>query len=641
MALLQAQDHQPAGNAHGERVRLHYRPDIDGLRALAVLPVVCYHAGVRGFSGGFVGVDIFFVISGYLITGILLKAVASERYPIATFYSRRILRIFPALFVMFAVVTIVASVTLLPSEALRYAKSLGASALFSSNIFFYLETDYFGLAATGKPLLHTWSLAVEEQWYILWPLIIAAIGRDKVVVLRWMTVATIAVSLVIAVVLVQKDASAAFFLLPSRAWELGIGALLAMLPAASKRGYLSEFVALVGLALILFSVKTYTHDTAFPGLSAVPPCLGAAMLIWSGATGTLISRALSWPIIRFVGLISFSLYLWHWPAIVFAKVGLLLPDSLATQCGVIALSLILAAMSWKLVECPFRQYPAVRQNHRVLVGGIGAMATTIVVALAVPSLTDATTTLSPQQAALSRYLDVDGDGSYRRGSCFIVGERGTFDSNLCLSPSGRLPSIVIAGDSHAAHLWPGFSLHSAEYDVLQVTATGCVPARYKEPASRQCERLINWMLTDWIPKHPSVVVLLAGRWRWKDLETLEQTLVNPDVRMMNLILIGPIAEYEAALPRLLIAGEARGDPGLAGRSVIEEVFAIDEALRLLAKRTNTRYISMIDIVCPRRRCRTWAGDGIPMQFDNSHLTREGSAFVANSILSEIRTLQQR
>ncbi len=200
-----------------------YRPDIDGLRALAVLPVVMYHAGVRGFSGGFVGVDVFFVISGYLITGILVRDIASGRHSIAEFYRRRVLRIFPALFVMFAVVSVAACLTMLPSEIERYARSLGAAALFSSNLQFYIEADYFGLGSAIKPLLHTWSLAVEEQWYILWPLLLASIGARRPRAIAGTAACITLVSLCLGIWQTSTNMPAAFYLLHARGWGTWLG----------------------------------------------------------------------------------------------------------------------------------------------------------------------------------------------------------------------------------------------------------------------------------------------------------------------------------------------------------------------------------------------------------------------------------
>ena len=208
----------------------HYRPDIDGLRALAVLPVVFYHAGFRGFGGGYVGVDIFFVISGYLITGIIVRDLAERRHTIARFYRRRILRIFPALFFVAGITTLVACLVLLPDELIHYARSLAAATLFGSNVLFYADSGYFEAASAVKPLLHTWSLAIEEQFYILWPLLLVSAGAARPARLRLVVGSVCAASLGIAIFTVAQDRNAAFYLLPSRAWGLALGGALATLP---------------------------------------------------------------------------------------------------------------------------------------------------------------------------------------------------------------------------------------------------------------------------------------------------------------------------------------------------------------------------------------------------------------------------
>ena len=220
----------------GAKSSLRYRPDIDGLRALAVTPVVLNHAGVPGFWGGYVGVDIFFVISGYLITKVLLNDIEAETYSIAKFYRRRILRIFPALFAVLAFTTVLAVMFMLPGELRRYASSLTGAAAFFSNIVFFLETGYFEPAARMKPLLHTWSLAIEEQFYVLWPLLVTVLATYRMTALRAAIVAVCVISFAIAVFLVEHNQSAAFYLLPSRAWELGIGGLLAVFGIEIRRG---------------------------------------------------------------------------------------------------------------------------------------------------------------------------------------------------------------------------------------------------------------------------------------------------------------------------------------------------------------------------------------------------------------------
>jgi peptidoglycan/LPS O-acetylase OafA/YrhL len=612
-----------------------YRPDIDGLRAIAVLPVVLYHAGVRGFSGGFVGVDIFFVISGYLITGILARDIAIGRHSIREFYRRRILRIFPALATMVLATTVCACFALLPEEIGGYARSVAATAVFGSNIVFYQATDYFNQGATAAPLLHTWSLAVEEQWYIIWPLLLAAIGAGRPRATLAVAGAISAASLLLALWLMQRDSAAAFYLLPPRAWEPGFGAVLALAERAPPRGLARQGLAALGLALILASVKVYTHDTPFPGLAAIPPCLGAALLIWTGSVPTSVSRLLALPPLRFVGWISYSLYLWHWPVMVFAEIGLFLPKTPLVTAGVVLVSLLLATLSWRFVERPFREGVAGWPTPRVLAGGAMTIAALLAVAALAPAMAPRLVHYTPRETAIARYLSFDGDRAYRRDSCFAVGTRGRYDATSCLAASGRRPALLIVGDSHAAMLWPGLSRHRDRFDILQATATGCVAKLYPVDDREVCAKVIDAALRGWIATHRPAALILASHWQWRSLDGVEETLRDPFVRAAHPVLIGPMPQYGTGLPRLLVAAERFGDPGIPARAQDGSVYDLDVALRGIAARTGTRYVSLVDLLCRQRVCRTLAAPNMPLLFDGSHLTTEGSQLVVDAVLSRL------
>src|SRR5271170_3095038 len=297
--------------------RPRYRPEIDGLRALAILPVLLFHYRVSPFRGGFVGVDVFFVISGYLITQLIEAERREGRFSIARFYERRVRRIFPALFVMLTAATIAAAFILFPVDLVRYANSLLATAGFAANFEFWREAGYFDVAAAEKPLLHLWSIAVEEQFYLVFPALLLLFQSRRVAI----TLAIFVLSFAFAVWGVIHAPSAAFYLLPGRAWELMLGALLALhaVPFIERR-WIREALAVTGIALIAIAVFGYSKDTPFPGAAALLPCLGAALVIYSSVPGiTSASAVLSLPPLVFVGRISYSLYLWHWPLYVFAR----------------------------------------------------------------------------------------------------------------------------------------------------------------------------------------------------------------------------------------------------------------------------------------------------------------------------------
>src|SRR5262245_213493 len=264
---------------------LKYRPDIDGLRAVAVLSVLAFHVGLFRMTGGFVGVDVFFVISGYLLSAIVFADVAASRFSVVDFYERRIRRIFPALFAMLIAFTFFASVYFLPTMFVEYSKSLLASTTFASNFYFWRHSGYFD-SPLSNPLLHTWSLAVEEQFYILFPPVLLLIRRFFPYRLRASVIVLFILSLAGSIVMVYYDQVNAFYMIYTRAWELLLGTMLSlgMFPRL-RAAWLRNFVTLAGIGIIGYSVRFYGETTLFPGLSAVLPCVGAALIIGAGESG--------------------------------------------------------------------------------------------------------------------------------------------------------------------------------------------------------------------------------------------------------------------------------------------------------------------------------------------------------------------
>ncbi|WP_082474922.1 acyltransferase family protein [Sphingomonas sp. Leaf343] len=610
---------------------MKYRPDIDGLRTLAVLPVVLNHIGVPGFWGGFVGVDIFFVISGYLITGILIRDIALDRYSLFEFYRRRILRIFPALFVMLTIVSLLACFFMLPGELVRYAKSLGATTLFSSNILFFSEIGYFAPAAKLKPLLHTWSLAVEEQFYIFWPIALLFTIKGRIIGINKFIVAISFASFAVSCWLVTSNASAAFYLLPARIWELSLGALIAVIPFRPRSRWMNEVIGWIGLALIGYAVRRFTEATVFPGPSALLPCVGAAMLITSGSAGTILSRLMSTKVMTFIGAISYSLYLWHWPVIVFAEIALFLSPSWQVMVLEIFLSLVLATLSWRHVEQPFRMGVSEWKTPSVILCGCAIMLLTGFLAAILYFTNGMAARFSANQLRVAAYQDIDGDALYRGGTCFAVGSQ-KYSLSCLKARNAELPVLLLAGDSHGAHYWPGLKTHDSEVSILQATRTGCKPVIYPRDKISVCAKFFRNIFIGWLPHHHVDRLVLAGRWTVQDEPLIEATLRNSAVRSARPLLVGPVPQYTTSLPRLLVFAELRHQPNLPQTSMNKDIIKIDQVLRRVANRTNTQYISMVDALCNRQSCRTWAAPNTPMQFDYGHFTAEGSLVAVDSAL---------
>ena len=339
---------------------MQYRREIDGLRALAVLPVIIYHAGFSFFRGGFVGVDVFFVISGYLITSLIIEELRNDQFSLGAFYERRIRRILPALFVVIVACLPLAWMWLTPTEFTSFSRSLVAAVLSVSNFYFWQTTGYFGRVADEQPLIHTWSLGVEEQFYILFPLCILFIWtRARRYLFHILGLALFA-SLIAMVVVRQQWPEAAFFLLPTRAWELLVGALCALILLGRQRPA-SDLLAMAGLALIAMSMIEFSQRTPHPSLYTAAPVLGTALVIVFAGPRTWTARLLSMRVPVGVGLISYSAYLWHQPLFAFARIRSIEAPMPATMLGLAALSLVLAYLTWRYVEVPFRS-----RRHRVL-----------------------------------------------------------------------------------------------------------------------------------------------------------------------------------------------------------------------------------------------------------------------------------
>lgn len=281
---------------------MKYRAEIDGLRAVAVMPVLAFHAGFSSFSGGFVGVDVFFVISGFLITALIQEDIASGKFSFARFYERRARRLGPALIVVVAVSSLAALFILPPSEIIRFALSVLSSLFSVSNIFFWRETGYFAAGSDLTPLLHTWSLSVEEQFYLLFPALLVLASRFRVSAL-WLCVILVVSSFALAAVLTPRSPSAAFYFLPTRLWELAVGAVCALLPAAvaipTRKSGLRSLISAIGLGMILWAIFVFDAATPVPGPVMAIPVLGTALVLVFGRSDTIVGRLLSLPI--FVG----------------------------------------------------------------------------------------------------------------------------------------------------------------------------------------------------------------------------------------------------------------------------------------------------------------------------------------------------
>jgi len=617
-----------------------YRADIDGLRAVAVLPVVAYHVGVHAARGGFVGVDVFFVISGFLISQLLINDIDQHRFSIVGFYERRVRRIMPALILVLAVTAAVYQTVSLPSETIEFSKSLIAAAASVSNIYFWLHAGYFDGSALTRPLLHTWSLAVEEQFYVLWPILLylaARFWRTHVVSL---TAGVACISLVMSVVGAFIYPVSTFYLLHTRAWELLLGGLLALGAIRFRFGRVARnALSLAGIVLIMLTVFTISSDLPFPGLLAIPPCVGAAMVIQAGRDGpSLVGRILSWRPLVFIGTISYSLYLWHWPIAVLQRGGYLTlvsgQSEKVQKLVIVTVSMLLAAISWRFVEQPFRSGPW-RPSRRTLFA-IAASGLAVIVAAGILgwSLDGFPGRYSAQELRIASYLNYDISRDYRSGSCFLVNRNQSqgFASH-CLSLDPSRTNYLLVGDSHAADLWYGMKETFPGINFLQATAVDCYPTiTHGLQEAAHCSNLMDELLQRFILEHRVDQVVLSARWTQAELPRLLATLIWLDQKGVGVTLIGPVEVYDGPLPRLLIAGMRANDPEFSNRHWDREsVRELDADMAALAQAGKANYVSILKALCPQTGCITVDGSGMPIYLDNEHFTGQGSIILARKL----------
>lgn len=638
------------------RTVVTYRADIDGLRAVAVLSVLAFHVGLFRMTGGFVGVDVFFVISGYLLSSIVFADIAASRFSLIDFYERRIRRIFPALFGMLIVFTIFVWMYFFPNMLINYGKSLLASTTFASNFYFWSHSGYFD-APLSNPLLHTWSLAVEEQFYILFPLLCMLVRRFFPQRLRIAVVVLFVLSLAASATMVYYDQVSSFYMIHTRAWELLLGTILSlgMFPRL-RSAWLRNFATVIGFGMIAYSVYFYEETTLFPGLSAVLPCAGAALIIGAGESGgSLVGDVLSWRPVVFVGLISYSLYLWHWPVIILHRMGILFGTNTIPgwftriltpfqydKVVEITVSFALAILSWRFIERPFRK-GQLRLDGRPLFALAGTAMFIFIVFSSWAILAGGFKSRFPTEAVqIASYLENNENrAAMRVGTCFITSSDRfeDYQYELCLRGDLEKKNYLLLGDSHSAALWPGLSSSLPNANIMQASASGCSPF-VGTPDSfhpSDCRKMMNFIFDVYLPKHPIDGLLLGARWQSQDIGRLGETLDWARQHQVPVTLFGPVPEYDMPLPLVLAYSIAWNKPELVSEHRTGGRKRLDAQLQKLAASTwGVPYISLYEAICQGSDC-TMYGDAehkIPLLADDSHLSPAGSRLILHSLVDQ-------
>jgi peptidoglycan/LPS O-acetylase OafA/YrhL len=616
----------PLSAARSDGLPQPHRLDIEGLRAVAVIAVLLFHLGFPQASGGFVGVDVFFVISGFLIGGIVVREADAATFRFGQYLVRRVRRIVPVMLVVLATVSLAAIYLLLPNELADYASSLGYSTVFAGNIHLWLHRGAYA-ESDQEILLHMWTLGVEGQFYLVLPLIALALmklGRRAL----WCGLAVLGAGSAVAALLLPP--TAAFYLLPPRLWEFLLGMMLAITPLPFLHSrWLREGLAIAGFSLIVFAATAFDAATPFPGWRAAIPCFGAVAIIAAGTYGTTMTgRVLILAPVRFLGKISYSLYLWHWPVIVLLLLGLP-AGTLTPELQLVATlaSFALAILSWRFVEEPFRrggpQTRAVVAASAAGAVGLLALAGTLALTAGLPDR------FSQRGREIAAGLDYPLDDVFRSGTCFIHHRSQSFDPESCLFGSAQRREVLLLGDSHAANLWPGLEHEFPGSAISQVTAAGCRPAlAYKPGRYPFCAELMRWAVDDYISGRSPHLVVLAARWEEGDLPALRALLVAMADRRQPVLVVGPPAEWAQFVPRLLALSHERGrgvELAEALRFTSGEV--LDRQMAAISAQAGATYVSLLEIQCGRG-CRYFGASGDPLLVDDSHFTLEASKLYA-------------
>ncbi|CAO3376766.1 acyltransferase family protein [Azospirillum argentinense] len=617
-----------------------YRPDIDGLRAVSILAVLLFHAKFPLFSGGYVGVDVFFVISGYLIGSIVLHDAQRGRFSLADFYVRRIRRILPALFAALAVTALLALFLLSPQELKSFSQNLAATTLFSSNIVYYLKSGYFENAAEMNPLLHTWSLGVEQQFYIVFPLVLLVLLPYRRPVWIAVLLTAAAASFALSVALVRDHPAAAFYLLPPRLWELVLGALLAFGAVPDfRRRPARELAATLGAALILVSLFALSEATAFPGYAALLPCLGAALLIHAGRSGpTAVGTVLTLRPMVFVGLISYSMYIWHWPLMVFARFHK--GRDLSTKETLVLLAIIAAVsvLSWRLIEVPFRK-PTTETGRRP--SKVFARTGWVMAGLAGSGLLGHLTNGLPQRFADYTPQEIAGREFYKEHTCFLETgqppEAWPGVENCRIGPlKAEAPTALLWGDSFAAHYVPGLQTvaDTLPFNIVQYTASGCPPIRDLSVTARpNCEDF-NSRVDDIIDRNGIRIVIMAARWEWYmdtnalDLSRLHETVEALLNRGIRIVVLGqsPVFRFRNPYDHTYFMKSERAY-SITGQAADQPVIAATQGARFV---DTSDYFCDPDPCKALPLCRIRDEEGFYF-LDQGHFSAHGSTLIVQSI----------
>ena len=622
-----------------------YRRSIDGLRAAAVLLVLGFHVFPDAVKGGFIGVDVFFVISGFLISGILYGNFADPNKPgiriIAAFYGRRIRRIFPALIVTLVGCYGLGFLLLFPEQFKLLNRNLLASAGFCLNLFAFRETGYFEADSYSKPLLHLWSLGVEEQFYLIWPIVIWICVRARLRVLP-VAVFLAGCSFFVCYYRLGLSEAGAFYLPHTRFWELSVGSIAAIAgpaivawfdgPTTLAKNILATALSATGIVLVGAGVVLIKSDRFFPNPLALLPTVGAACILCAGETNVVNRWVLGNPLARAVGLVSYPLYLWHWPLLVFARFAWSNGDAVGYRLGAVAIAFALATATYLFIEKPIRRAASARRTVALPAIAMAALSAVAVASLLAGGLPQR---FPKEVQELDRY-EFRYNEPGRVGEYLLVSDSSPKDFKVDpneIAP-GK-PSLVLWGDSHAAQLYPGFDKHfSAKYNIVQRTVMSTGPFLGMDPPEKPHMKALNDFVFETIKRiHPAWVVLAADwfGYDWKQIAITVAALRA--VGVDRITVFGPVPHWKGSLPRQLIF-YYRTHPGsplptrLRGGDE-HDTPKIDADLGAFCGSLRVEYVSPYTLLSDKDGVIARVGEGLKgiEAWDNAHLTPAASEYL--------------
>ncbi|WP_187294679.1 acyltransferase family protein [Chitinophaga pinensis] len=607
---------------------MKFRYDINALRAIAVLSVMLFHFGVTRFEGGFSGVDVFFVISGYLMTRIIAGGLDNNTFSLVDFYGKRLKRIVPALLVLVGVLMLVNFFVTFPVDYHVTSKNGLSSLLFVSNIVYWRNSSYFAPASDTNIFLHTWSLSVEWQFYLLYPIFLRWFNKTISDKKRNFSIFT-GLTLVLALgsfLFTKMDATASFYLLPSRAWEMMAGGVAFYLEGRVSDRRKQIGLALAGYGIIFFSILFIKRGTTWPGVYTLLPVVGTFMVIIANWNDLKLIKL---GVVQFFGKISYSLYLWHWPVVVMATYFGITRNK-TSLLAFIAIAIVLALLSYKFIEA--LKYES---NKKILVA-VSAMSAVVLVLMLSNANAFLFTEKSKQLSAYEQAHEMEKSQMFRQDTCFImIGTDKKFDREHCLCLKDSVKNVLLIGDSHAAQLWGPLSASLRNRGILlsQATGSSCVPVM-KSNVPGHCDDVINYIYNEYIEKHAAEIdgVILTANWVNEVnnspalLKDLQKTLQFLDKYHFNVMLIGQTETYTMSYP-YIAAWESELNMPLTAKFRTPQSEQMDQFLK---KNFSSLYIDVYN----KDSVPVVSDQNVPYMFDEHHVTPYGATLLVDRVFAD-------